>query len=177
MDEYIGIIKLFGGTFAPKGWAFCNGQLLNINQYSALYAVLGNTYGGNGSQFALPNLQGRVPVGMGQGTGLAPINQGEMGGANKTTLTGENLPPHSHGTFIDKVNATTNDPSGGYLGMANYPDPTTGDPISVNVYTEKTTAQAQNITTTGNGTPASIMQPYIGMNYIICLEGLFPPRS
>ena len=178
MDEYLGIIKLFAGNFAPRGWAFCNGAILNISQNTALFSLLGTAYGGNGTTtFALPNLLGRVPVGVGQGAGLPNITQGEMAGAPTLQLTSANMPQHTHNTLINKANATTNDPTSGVLAMANYPDPSTGDPIPVNVYAATSAGQAPNITPTGASSPVSNMQPYLGLNYIICTEGLYPSRN
>src|SRR5271166_5833783 len=96
-DPFLGEIRIFGGTFAPLGWAFCQGQLLPIAQNTALFSLLGTTYGGDGvSNFALPDLRGRVPMGMGQGPGLSPYVQGQMGGAESVTLTTQQMPPHSH---------------------------------------------------------------------------------
>lgn len=182
MDEaYIGSLVLFAGNFAPRGWAFCDGSLLPIAQNAALFSILGATYGGNGqTTFALPDLRSRVPVhaNNGQaGPGLQPVRLGESGGTSTLALTSANLPQHTHGTLINKVTATTNDPTGGVLAMANYPDATTGDPIPVNVYAATSAGQAPNITPTGAGAPVSNMQPYLGLNYIICLQGLYPSRN
>src|SRR4051794_30340022 len=94
---FIGQISLFGGNFAPRGWAFCNGQLLAVSQNTALFSILGTTYGGNGqTTFALPDLRGRVPVHFGQGPGLSPYQLGEVGGTETTTLNVNQLPPHTH---------------------------------------------------------------------------------
>jgi microcystin-dependent protein len=182
MDEaYIGSIVLFAGNFAPRGWAFCDGSILSIAQNAALFSILGVTYGGNGTNnFALPDLRSRVPVhaNNGQaGPGQQAVQLGESAGTNTLTLTSANLPQHTHGTLINKTIATTNDPTGGVLAIANYPDPTTGDPIAVNVYAATSAGQAANITPTGAGAPVSNMQPYLGLNYIICLQGLFPSRN
>src|SRR5687767_4324920 len=100
MDEFIGIVKIFAGNFAPRGWMFCQGQLLSIAQNTALFSILGTTYGGNGqTTFALPDLRGRVPVGVGQGPGLPSMSLGEMSGATSATMTIQNMPAHTHALY------------------------------------------------------------------------------
>ncbi|MEL1242737.1 tail fiber protein [Flavobacterium sp. DGU11] len=183
MDEYIGIIKLFGGNFAPRGWAFCTGQILPISQYTAVFSLLGTTYGGDGiSNFALPDLRSRVPVGMGQGPGLSDYTQGEMAGEENVSLLTSNLPSHSHAgqLFVSAENATdpvaTNDASiasPGTLSGRTF-SPTLGF-AAVAPDTVLNTGSIR-VGVTGGNIPISILQPYIGMNYIICLEGIYPPR-
>jgi microcystin-dependent protein len=180
MDEYIGIVKLFGGNFAPKGWFLCNGQLLNIAQYQALFAIIGTTYGGNGTTtFALPDLQGRVPVGVGQGAGLPPVVQGQIAGSANLTLTTANIPPHTHSLMVSSANGTGSNPSSSVPAVSNFDDPSTGNNVVVNSYAAQPTGTAapQAITPTGNGVPVNIMPPYLGLNYIICWQGIFPPRD
>ena len=105
MEDYIGIIKLFAGNFAPRAWAFCDGQLLSINQNTALFSILGTTYGGDGrTTFGLPDLRGRVPMHAGSGPGLSPRRLGEKGGAENTTLTASNLPAHSQTGHLNLSN-------------------------------------------------------------------------
>ena len=120
MDPYIGQILLVPFNFAPNGWAFCNGQLLPISQYTALFALLGTTYGGNGvSNFALPDLRGRVPVGFTQGPGLSNYVLGELGGAESVTLQVTQIPAHNHQLQAANVAATQPNPSGNVLASAN----------------------------------------------------------
>ncbi|MBD2722085.1 phage tail protein [Hymenobacter armeniacus] len=180
MDEYIGIVKLFAGNFAPQNWAFCNGQLMSIAQNSALFSILGTTYGGDGqTTFALPNLMGRVAVGAGNGGGLPPVMPGEIAGTASVTLTTGNLPAHNHQMQVSSGSATTNNPANNVLAVDNG---VTSDesPVTVNTYREAADlvpASPNAIGMVGNSQPVSLMQPYLGMNYIICLNGLYPPRS
>src|SRR6476469_8745709 len=114
-EPFLGSIIIFGGNFAPKGWAMCNGQILAINQNTALFSLLGTTYGGNGTTtFALPDLRGRVPVGMGQGPGLSPMTEGQVGGTETVTLTVNQLPNHNHPHAAPATNdaATSSRPNG-----------------------------------------------------------------
>lgn len=181
MDEYMGMIKIFGGNFAPRGWMACNGQLLSIAQYSALFSLLGTTYGGDGIRtFALPNLQSRVPIGMGQGPGLSYYVQGQVAGQESVTLILPNIPAHVHqvvGNLSVKSNgnaANTDTPEGAYLAPSStqiYNDAAAGafmaaDAVSINLPT----------TVVGSNSPVGIMNPYIAMLYIICVEGLYPSR-
>ena len=180
MDEFIGIIKMFAGNFAPQGWAFCNGQVLPINQYTAVFSILGTTYGGNGTtNFALPDLRSRVPVGMGQGPGLSNYVLGQVAGTEATTLLASNLPAHNHiitGNVkipVNDSNADADGPVGAYLGTpseAIYSSSQNG--FAAN-------ADTSNLTTAmvGNNIPISNLQPYLGVNYIICLNGIYPSRA
>ncbi|UKJ06772.1 phage tail protein [Solitalea lacus] len=181
MDEYLAIIKLFAGNFAPRGYAICQGQLLPISQNSALFSVLGTTYGGDGqTTFGLPDLRGRVAVGYGQGRGLSNYVLGEVTGMENVTLTLNNLPAHNHaiiGTVQLPVNvdsSATDSPSG------SYPGPTPGNTYNP---TPSPGEFAGNLTTnlntaiTGNSIPVSIIQPTLALNYIICTQGVFPSRN
>lgn len=180
MDEYIGIVKLFAGTFAPRGWAFCDGSQLSIAQNSALFSILGTTYGGNGqTTFGLPDLRGRVAVGAGSGPSLQPTQPGEMAGSASITLTTAQLPAHNHPVQVSSDKASTNAPAGNVPAAANgsTPDETV---VTVNAYAAANNLVAGSpnaIGQTGNNQPVSVMQPYTGMNYIICLEGVFPSRN
>ena len=196
MDEYIGIIKMFGGNFAPRNWAFCYGQLLPINQNQALFSILGTTYGGDGrTTFGLPDLRGCVPMGSGHRPGLQPRNAGQIFGTETTQLNVNNLPAHNHiitvsetaGTIDIPVNtedgsADEANPGAGILantGADNFSSESAGAsiqkyggqslPVRVN-----TTATASN---TGNNVAFNNIQPSSVVNYIICLQGIFPPRS
>lgn len=217
MEAFMGTIMPVGFNFAPRGWALCNGQLMSIAQNSAMFALLGTTYGGDGqTTFGLPDLRGRVPVGsQGNGPGLTPIAQGEMAGSNSVTvigngavsvaLTAANLPSHTHaatglsatttmqasgaatgGTLVPSngsilVGTSTGSPSAAAVYVAGTPAPTT--PVAMGGLN---TALSGNVENTGSGAPlaapvttqahASVMQPYTGLYYIICMEGIFPSR-
>jgi len=181
MDEYMGMIKIFAGNFAPKGWLMCNGQLLSIAQNSALFSLLGTTYGGDGvTTFALPNIQSRMPIGMGQGPGLSYRTQGEVSGMESVTLLSPNLPAHAHmvvGNLSVKCNgnsANADTPEGAYFapsGSQIYNDASAGgfmaaDAVSINAMS----------TVVGSNIPVPTMNPFIAMNYIICTQGLYPSR-
>ena len=172
MEAFIATILLFGGNFAPRGWAFCNGQLISISQNTALFSLLGTTYGGDGVQtFALPNLQGRVPIHWGQGAGLSSYNIGQVGGLESTALLLGNLPAHNHALHAVSELGTTSAPSGAYLGNTGALDReygTSGTLVTMN---------DNAIGATGSGSAFSILQPYLAVTYIICLEGIFPSRN
>jgi len=119
MEGYIGQIMIFAGNFKPKGWVFCDGTILSISQFQALFAIIGTTYGGDGrSTFKLPDLKGRAPIGAGSGGGLTPINVGELGGTNKTTLKVNNLPAHNHTLIASNSVGDTASPQGAYFSIA-----------------------------------------------------------
>lgn len=180
MDEYIGIVKLFAGSFAPQNWAYCDGSLLSISQYSALYSILGTTYGGNGTtNFALPDLRGRVAVGAGNGPGLSPRVPGQRAGTENVTLTQQQMPAHTHLQQFSSGAATSSAPAGNVLAQTNG---TTGDEqvVAVNAYGAATTlvpGSPAAIGAAGGSQPLGIMPPFMGMNYIICLNGVYPSRS
>jgi microcystin-dependent protein len=180
MDEYIGIVKLFAGNFAPRGWMFCQGQLLSIAQYSALFAILGTTYGGNGqTTFALPDLRSRVPVGAGNGPGLPPVESGQMAGAASVTMTTAQLPMHTHAQMVS-VQYGTGSPNN--TQVLAIPQGTTADGANVTIEAFGPAGNViplspASIGPTGNNQPLNTMPPYLGMNYIICLDGVFPPRD
>ena len=164
-DPFMAEIKIISWNYAPKAWAFCNGQILPINQNQALFALLGTTYGGDGkTSFALPNLRGRVPISFGAGHTL-----GETGGSSAVTLTQAQMPAHNH--FL---NATTNEtnqvavPNGALLSPGNnqysgFANPTTLVPTSV--------------TNVGGSQPHNNMMPYLVLNFIIALQGIFPSQN
>lgn len=168
-------ILMFAGDFAPRFWAFCNGQTLAIAQNQALFALLGTTYGGNGiTTFMLPNLNGRTIVGVGQGPGLSNIALGQPGGSNTVVLTTSNLPAHTH-TGELKVASTSNG--------ASTEEPYSAIPGGVAAYTTAASASGSlggvtaTVNNSGGGQPLDIRQPYLGMNFVICLSGIFPSRS
>lgn len=172
MEGTIAEIKMFGGNFAPMYWALCQGQILSIAQNQALFALLGTTYGGNGqTTFALPDFRGRVPVGTGQGPGMAYYGLGQMGGTEKTTLLTNNMPAHVHTVTLGCSNgkASSNSPAG------NYPAVTEENPV----YHSSQNAKMGPSSTepSGGSQPFSIMQPYLGINFIICINGIFPSRE
>jgi microcystin-dependent protein len=179
MEGTIGEIRMFAGTFAPRTWSYCNGQLIAISSNTALFSILGTTYGGNGqTTFALPDFQGRVAVGTGTGPGLPNVQLGEKSGFNTTTLTIANMPAHNHQVVGNITPRGLNDtgtldsPENAYpAGSNSKPYSSTADvpmqPIAINLPT----------TISGNSQPFSIMQPYLGMNYIICMFGIFPSRN
>lgn len=178
-DQYLGEIRLVGFNFAPVGWAMCDGQLLSIAQNTALFALLGTTYGGNGvSTFALPNLQSRVAVGMGQGAGLSPYTIGQTGGTENTSLSLSNLPAHTHPLLGSTATGTQSSPAGAAIAQINAG--TAREPqiaLGYSPGTPSSTMASGSIGSTGNGVPFNIVQPYLAMNYIIALQGIFPSRS
>jgi microcystin-dependent protein len=169
-EQYLGEIKLVGFNFAPLGFAQCNGQILSIAQNSALFSLLGTTYGGDGrSNFALPDLQGRVAIGMGNGAGLSPRVLGETGGQESVTLTIAQLPAHSHPILAASTEAAVSSPSNAVMaGKARVP--------LYNAIGSADTAMAPTGSAGGNQ-PFNNMQPFLALNYVIALEGIYPPRS
>lgn len=179
MDGTIAEIRMFAGNFAPRGWLFCNGQLLSIASSTAFFALVGTTFGGNGiTTFGVPDFRGRLAVGTGNGPGLPGVVLGESSGLMNSTLNTNNLPFHNHtitGTIIPQ--ATTN----GALVIA-----ATGNRIGPGAFYSDNVSDLANLppapnnlstSLAGSGQPISIMQPYLGMNYIICQEGIFPSRN
>lgn len=175
MEPFIGQICLFGFNFAPRGWAKCEGQLLPISSHSALFSLLGTMYGGDGrTTFGLPDLRGRSAVSAGTGNGLANVRQGQMGGAQSITLTQNNLPSHTHTATLHAESAagTSANPNGKMLaGESNaYAAPNPND--------NKTMASESIVVNpTGGQQSFSNLDPYLGLNYCIALEGVFPSRS
>jgi len=162
-DPFLGEIRIFAFNFAPSGWAICNGQLLPIAQYNALFALLGTTYGGNGTNnFQLPDLQGRAPMHYGQGPGLGNYVQGELVGSESVTLTVNEMPAHSHGTSGASVQ-TSDRPD----GLAPAPGGSYGAPASFMASTE----------TVGGTQAHNNMQPSLVLNFCIATTGIFPSRS
>lgn len=179
-QPYLGSITLFAGSFAPSGYALCQGQLLSISTYSALFAILGTTFGGDGVQtFGLPNLQGRRPVGAGSGRNLAPVQLGEFAGAELATVLNSNMPVHTHQVMVDTntANTTGYTPKTSFLGAQASPQSGgTGTPL-FSPGPPSGTMAPQSVSIAGGSIPFELRNPYLGMNFIICLEGIFPSRN
>lgn len=178
MEAYIGSIMLFAGNFAPRGWMLCAGQTLQISQNSALFSILGTVYGGNGTTtFQLPDLRSRVPVGTGQGNGLMGWTLGQAEGTDTVTLNTNQLPAHNHTVAVSGSPANSATAGNNYLAAANAN--LQGDPVTVNTYngTPNATLGPNSIGFTGLGQPIANIQPSLAMNYIICVEGIFPARN
>lgn len=176
-EPFLGEIRIFGGTFAPLGWALCQGQLLPIAQNAALFSLLGTTYGGDGVQtFALPDLRGRAVLGFGQGTGLSPYTQGQMGGVETVTLNTQQMPAHSHTVAATEAQSTT-DPKGAVPANTQPPTPGAAPKVYGASPDGKTTMNSAMIGQTGGNQPVSVQQPYLVINYIIALQGIFPSRG
>lgn len=180
MDPFLGEIRAVGFNYAPNNWALCQGQLLPINQNSALFALLGTTYGGDGrTTFGLPDLRGRLIVHPGQGAGLSRYTLGQLSGTENTTLLVTQLPTHTHGLSSDLVvgatttNGSTASPAGNVLApntsMQRYSS--TSDTLMA------TTSVTGTAAATGGSTAHSNIMPYLSLNYIIALAGIFPQRS
>jgi len=204
MEGTIGEIRGFAGNFAPRAWAFCNGQLMSISQNQALFSILGTTYGGDGrTTFALPDLRGRAPISEGTGPGLTPRPLGQRSGAEYNYLTSNQLPSHTHtvvgggvmpvlgtATAIVNVNdsaGSSSNPSGNYLGFESgsiglYESTSDGSTLAAGAVTVDTSGLAVNvsgiaISNTGASTAINNMQPYLVIHWVICLMGLFPSRN
>lgn len=168
---FLGEVDVVAFNFAPKGWALCSGQLLPINQNQALFALLGTTYGGDGiTTFALPDLRGRRIVGAGQGSGLSSYNLGEKSGEETVTITLSQMPQHSHAPQASGVQGTALTPAGNVWASQNATSLFSNAPAG-------TAAMAPVIGTAGGGQPHDNMPPYLVMNYIIALQGIFPARD
>ena len=169
-EQFLGEIRLLSFTFPPKGWALCNGQLLPINQNQALFAILGTTYGGNGqTTFALPNLQGRVPVAAGQGPGLNNYTLGQTGGEAAHTLALNEYVNHSHGLNGTRIDGNVSTPNG------------TLPAVGTEAYSQAGPDSAMSPSTMATSNPGSQphenRQPFLTLNYVIALQGIFPSRS
>ncbi len=168
-DPFVAEIRIVPFNFAPRGWAFCDGQILPLSQNTALFSLLGTTYGGNGqSTFALPNLQGSAAMHPGQGPGLSLHDLGETGGSQTVSLLQSEIPAHAHTAFASPFPATTNNAAGQYWGRVSrfYAPPATAVPMS-----------PQAIAPVGGSLPHPNMQPFLTLSFIIALQGVFPPRT
>ncbi len=181
-DPLMGTVTMFAGTFAPRGWMKCEGQLLPISQYSALFSILGTTYGGDGrTTFALPDLRGRVPMGTGTGPALAPVRLGEKKGVEFMTLTTAQIPSHNHSATVTLnagnvdagIKANASDRilmSSGRGGTPIYTD----QPATAKLRQDAASAQVMN---TGGNQAFDNKQPSLGITYIIAVQGIFPSRN
>jgi microcystin-dependent protein len=179
MDPYLGEIRMVGFNFAPVGWMLCNGQLLPISQYQALFSLLGTTYGGNGTTtFALPDLQGRVPINQGQGLGLTPYTMGQNGGTENVTLLSTQMPMHNHNVGVSNAAGTISDPTNNVLAQCNSGtarDPKLTVPNFVSTAATGVLSPA-TISQAGGNQPHANIQPYLCVNFIIAYNGIFPSR-
>lgn len=169
-SPFVGEIRMFGGNFAPAGWAFCSGQLMPISENDVLFTLIGTTYGGDGQQtFALPDLQGRLPVHMGTGGGLSPRTIGENGGVETVTLTTQQIPTHNHVPLAVSGNGNQSTPQGGVWAG-----------VTTSIYTSNAPSTAFNSTlggSTGGNQPHDNLMPYLAISFIISLFGIFPTQN
>ena len=167
-QPYIGEIRMFAGNFAPAGWAFCNGQLLPISENETLFVVIGTTYGGDGQEtFALPNLQSRIPVHNGTGSGLSSYQLGETGGTEQVTLTTNQIPIHTHAPLASDAGGTADSPGNNFWAASSLGKPYVAGPPGVQM-------NPQSISPTGGSQPHDNMMPFLCVTYIISLFGLYP---
>jgi microcystin-dependent protein len=180
IGQYIGSISMMGFNFAPTGWALCNGQTLSISQNTALFSLIGTTYGGNGvSTFQLPNLQSSVPIHQGTGAGLSTYVIGQVGGAENVTLNTNQIPAHSHSFNGSATAGAQSSPSGATLAESN-----TGTPHTPNLNVPNFVTSAPNanmagstISNAGGNVPHTNIQPYLVISFVIALVGIFPSRN
>jgi len=164
-EPFLGELKIISWNFPPKGWAFCNGQLMPINQNQALFSILGTTYGGDGRQtFGLPNLQGRTPMHVGNGLSL-----GELGGESAHTLNISELPTHTHAANASSSTSNSASPAGNFWGNAGL--------ASYNSAAPNNALSPSALAATGGNQPHDNMQPYLVLNVIIALQGIFPTQN
>lgn len=167
-DPFVAEIRIFPFNFAPRGWAWCDGQLLPLSQNTALFSLLGTTYGGNGkSNFALPDLQGRAPMHPGQGPGLSLHDLGEIGGSETVTLLESEIPSHSHTVRAINDGGLSSAPAGALVARASIYN-TTPNPIAM---------APEALAPTGGDQPHNNLQPYLTFYFNIALQGVFPPRT
>jgi len=181
MDPFIAQISVFGCNFAPQGWALCQGQVMSISQYTALFSLIGTYYGGNGqTTFALPDLRSRAPIGFGQGPGLSNYAIGETGGQETVSINTSSYPTHTHGLFAGASPATANTP-GSSIEAEGQQTGGRGGTVNLALYsasgTRTTLAPAALTAAAGGGQPHNNLQPYLTLNFCIALNGIFPARS
>lgn len=170
-DPFVAEIRIFPFNFAPRGWAFCDGQLLPLSQNTALFALLGTTYGGNGqSNFALPNMQGDAPMHPGQGPGLSLHDLGETGGSETVTLLQSEMPSHSHSVSASLADGTSQTAAGEKLATG----------VGIGQYASAASLiqlSPAGLAAAGGGQPHNNMMPYLTLNFCIAMQGVFPPRT
>jgi microcystin-dependent protein len=172
-DPFVAEIRIFPFNFAPMGWAFCDGQVLPISQNTALFSLLGTTYGGDGkSTFALPDLQGRAPLFWGQGPGLSLRDLGEEGGSTTVSLLESETPSHSHTMMASTSPASSRLPEGNALARSRG-----GNAYQTNANQNLVSMAPESLTPIGGDQPHNNMQPYLILNFCIALQGIFPPRG
>ena len=178
MDSYLGEIRAFCGDYAPDKWMFCEGQLLPIARQTALFSILGTMYGGDGKvTFALPDLRGAVPIGQGQGPDLTQRYVGESGGAAAVALLASEMPAHNH--LANGVTTSGKSKTPANTMVWSQVDTGGREPDPVNMYATppNTTMNPGALAPAGNGQPHNNMQPFLAVRFIICYDGIFPPRS
>lgn len=172
-DPFVAEIRIFPFNFAPKGWAWCDGQILPLSQNTALFSLLGTTYGGNGqSNFALPDLQGRAAMHPGQGPGLSLHDLGESNGADTVTLLQTEIPVHNHTMQVSDIAGNSTSPANNVMAIG-----AKGTPIYAPISGASTTLGLNTVNPTGGNLPHNNMQPYLTMYFAIALQGVFPPHT
>jgi microcystin-dependent protein len=174
-DPFVAEIRIFPFNFAPKGWAFCNGQILPISQNTALFSLLGTTYGGNGqSTFALPDMQGNAPMHPGQGPGLSLHDLGEVGGSETVTLLQSEIPLHNHVINVHAADSADTPAPGPNFMLAKSAG---GTAYASNTTQNLTQFNPQMLSIAGGSLPHNNMMPFLTLNFNIALQGVFPPRT
>lgn len=180
MEEYLAEIRFFAGTYAPKNWMFCEGQIISINEYQELYSLIGTAYGGDGrTSFALPDFRSRVCV----GPDYQQMNIGMRGGQETVVLQTENLPAHNHLIHVTEEPGDIASPENTVLTIptGSFPDGRNVIPVTSSSFSDKyqglVTLQDNSISVTGSNVPHNNIQPYIGTHFIICINGLYPQRN
>lgn len=169
-EPFVGEVRMFAGNFAPRGWAFCDGQLLAVSQNDALFSLLGTIYGGDGrTTFGLPDLRGRIPIHPGTGPGLSPRRLGAKGGAEKVTLTVNQLPSHSHHLQVSTNNGPEPNPQGNVLAGSTLVEAYADEQPLVNM-------ASSSITNVGGSQSHTNLMPYLCIHFIIALVGIYPSR-
>jgi len=173
----LGTIFIFAGNFAPRGYQLCQGQLLPIAQYAALFSILGTTYGGNGTtNFQLPDLRGRSPIGQGTGLGLSPVDLGEVAGNQNVSILTVNMPQHNHLINVSTASGTQPSPQNNFIALEIDSQGGNGTGFNSSATTGATMAPT-SIGVTGQSQPLNVQNPYLGINYIIAMVGIFPSRN